>query len=81
MTARERPLMCPIMRELIAVIARGSPVPGPREWVRLIDRLTELEAEALATNAPQRTVEAIRAKRLQVRVDSLMPRSSGLRGH
>lgn len=72
--------MCPIMRALIAVVARGSALPDPQERGRLIDRLTELEAEALATDAPRRTVEAIRAKRSQVRV-SLIPRSFGLRGH
>ncbi|MDP4026698.1 hypothetical protein Q8W71_29250 [Methylobacterium sp. NEAU 140] len=68
------------MRELIATVARGSPPSDLRGQGRLIERLIELEAEALATNAPRRTIEAIRAKRLQVRV-SLTPRTSGLRGH
>ena len=81
MPARDRPLMCPIMRKLIAVMARGSPLPGPQERRRLIDRLTELEAEAQASDVPRRTVEAIRAKRLELRVAALIPRASGLRGH
>lgn len=72
--------MCPIMRELMATVARSAPPSDPGEQERLIERLTELEAEALVTDAPRRTVEAIRAKRLQVRV-SLIPRTSGLRGH
>lgn len=60
--------MCPVMRKLIVMMARGSPLPSTQERGRLIDRLTDLEVEALATDAPRRTVDAIRAKRLQVRM-------------
>lgn len=77
----DRPAACPVMRKLIAVMAQGSPHPGPLEQGRLIDRFTELEAEAILTNAPIRTLEAIRGMRMQTRVDSLIPRSFGPRGH
>ncbi len=77
----DRPSACPVMRKLIAIVAQTSPHPGPLEQGRLIDRFTELEAEAILTYAPVRTLEAIRGRRMQIRVDSLMPRLSGLRGH
>jgi hypothetical protein len=69
------------MRKLIAIVAQGSPHPGPLEQGRLIDRFTELEAEAILTNAPRRTLEAIRSRRMQIRVDSLIPRLFSPRGH
>ena len=77
----DRPPACRIMRKLIAIVAQGSSHPGPLEQGQLIDRFTELEAEAILTSAPARTLEAIRSRRMQIRVDSLMPRLSGLRGH
>jgi hypothetical protein len=69
------------MRKLIAIVARVSPHPGALEQGRLIDRFTELEAEAILTCAPVRTLEAIRVRRMQIRVDSLLPRPFGRRGH
>jgi hypothetical protein len=77
----ERPSACPVMRKLIALVADGSHHPGPLEQGRLIDRFTELEAEAILTRAPARTLDAIRGRRMQIRVDSLIPRSFGPRGH
>lgn len=77
----DRPPACPVMRKLIAIVAQGSPHPGPLEQGRLIDRFTELEAEAILTSAPTRTLEAIRGRRLQIRVDSLIARSLGPRGY
>lgn len=77
----ERPSGCPVMRKLIAIVAQGSPQPGPLEQGRLIDRFTELETEAILTRAPTRTLEAIRSRRMQIRVESLIPRPFGLKGH
>jgi len=49
---------------------------GLQERGRLIDQLTDLEAEGIAENVPWRTIEAIRATRLKLRVEGLMPRTS-----
>lgn len=69
------------MRKLIAVVAQSSRSPGLREHGQTIDQLTELEAEGMAKAAPPRTLEAIRAIRLKLRVESLMPRLPSIRGH
>lgn len=69
------------MRKLIGTIVRMSQRPGLQERGQLIDQLTELEAEGLAQDDPWRTVEAIRATRLKLRVEGLMPRTPLPRGH
>ncbi|QGY05913.1 hypothetical protein MMSR116_31485 [Methylobacterium mesophilicum SR1.6/6] len=76
-----RPLMCPVMRKLIGMILRMSQHPGLQERGQLIDQLTELETEGIAKDVPWRTVEAIRATRLKLRVEGLMPRTPLPRGH
>jgi len=81
MSDATRARICPLMRRLIAMIGQMSLHPGLQERGQLIDRLTDLEAESLARNVPWRTVEAIRATRLKLRVESLMPRPSLPRGH
>jgi hypothetical protein len=81
MVDHRRPLMCPVLRKLITLVARKSRFPRLHEHGQLIDQLTDLEAEGVANNAPWRTLEAIRATRMKLRVDGLMPRSTGLRGH
>jgi hypothetical protein len=73
--------MCPVMRKLIGTIVRMSQRPGLQERGQLIDQLTELETEGLAQDVPWRTVEAIRATRLKLRVEGLMPRTPLPRGH
>lgn len=67
------------MRKLITVIVRMSQSPDLQERGHLIDQLTDLEAEA--QYASVRTIEAIRATRLKLRVESLMPRTPLPRGH
>lgn len=81
MVDHSRPLMCPVMRKLITMVARMSQFPGLREHGQLIDQLRDLEAEAIAKDAPWRTLEAIRATRLKLRIESLMPRLPTIRGH
>ncbi len=76
-----RPRMCPVMRQLITLIVRMSQRPGLQERGQLIDRLSDLEAEGIARDVPWRTVEAIRATRLKLRVEGLMPRTPLPRGH
>ncbi len=73
--------VCPILHRLITLIARITGEPGPAEQGRLIDQLTDLETQALETGASSRTTEAIRAARRSIRVASLMPQPSGMRGH
>ena len=81
MVDHSQPLMCPVMRKLVTLIARKSRFPGLQEHGRLIDQLTDLEAEGLAKDAPWRTLEAIRATRMKLRVEGLMPRLPFPRGH
>ncbi|MDP4026692.1 hypothetical protein Q8W71_29220 [Methylobacterium sp. NEAU 140] len=72
------------MRELIALvrhIAREASAFRPKDRAELLDRITELEAEAVPADAPSRTLETIRRIRRQIWVDGLIPRSFGLRGH
>ncbi|MBN4098263.1 MULTISPECIES: hypothetical protein [Methylobacterium] len=69
------------MRKLIGMIVRMSQHPGLQEQGQLIDQLTELETEGIARDVPWRTVEAIRATRLRLRVEGLMPRTPLPRGH
>lgn len=66
--------MCPVMQKLIGITVCMSQRPGLQERGQLIDRLMELEAEGVARDVPRRTVEAIRATRLKLRVEGLMPR-------
>lgn len=80
MADHSRPLICPVMRKLIIMIARMSQSPGLRDHGQLIDLLMDLEAEAIAEDAPGRTVEAIRATRLKLRIESLIPRLPSIRG-
>jgi hypothetical protein len=81
MVDHSQPLMCPVMRKLITLVARKSRLPGLQGHGRLIDQLTDLEAEGVANDAPWRTLEAIRATRMKLRVDGLIPRSPIIRGH
>lgn len=69
------------MRKLITMVVRMSQSPGLQERGQLIDQLTDLEAEGIAQDVPERTVEAIRATRLKLRVEGLMPRTPLPRGH
>jgi hypothetical protein len=69
------------MRKLITMVVRMSQSPGLQERGQLIDQLTDLEAEGIAQDVPWRTVEAIRATRLKLRVEGLMPRTPLPRGH
>lgn len=73
--------MCPVMRKLITMVVRMSQSPGLQERGQLIDQLTDLEAEGIAQDVPGRTAEAIRATRLKLRVEGLMPRTPLPRGH
>lgn len=75
------PNMCPVVRKLITLVVRMSQLSGLQERGQLIDQLTDLEAEGIARNVPRRTVEMIRAARLQLRVEGLMPGTSHPRGH
>jgi len=72
---------CPVMRKLIAIVAQSSRPPGLKERGQIIDQLTDLEAEGVAQDAPHQTLEAIRATRFKLRVESLMPRLPAIRGH
>ncbi|GJD59731.1 hypothetical protein MTDSW087_05627 [Methylobacterium dankookense] len=73
--------MCPVMRKLTTLVVHMSQLPRLQERGQLIDQLTDLEAEGIARNVPRRTVEMIRAVRLQLRVEGLMPRTPPPRGH
>ncbi len=46
-----------------------SQFPGLREHGQLIDQLRDLEAEAIAKDASWRTLEAIRATWLKLRIE------------
>ena len=81
MVKPNRPRICPVMRKLIDVVLRMSQHPGLQERGLLIDRLTDLEAEGIDRAVPSRTVEAIRATRLKLRVEGLMPKTPLPRGH
>jgi hypothetical protein len=81
MVDQSRSPACPVMRKLIAMVAQTSRSPGLQEHGQLIDQLTGLEAEGVAMAAPRQTLEAIRATRLKLRVESLMPRLPAPRGH
>jgi hypothetical protein len=76
-----RPRLCPVMQTLIGLLVRISRRPGFQERGQLIDQLTDLEAEGIARDVPGRTVEAIRAARLKLRVEGLMPRMPLPREH
>lgn len=67
-----RPRICPVMQKMIALIVHMSQFPGLLEQGQLIDQLTDLEAEGIAQDAPWRTLEAIRAARMKLRVEGLM---------
>lgn len=67
-----RPRICPVMQKMITLIVQRSQVPGLLERGQLIDQLTDLEAEGIAQDAPWRTLEAIRAARMKLRVEGLM---------
>jgi hypothetical protein len=81
MVDQDRSLMCPVMRKLITLVARTSRSPGLHERGQLIDQLAALEIEGVAKDVPWRTLEAIRATRLKLRVESLMPKTPLPRGH
>ncbi|MEE7476158.1 hypothetical protein MHIMP23_07145 [Methylobacterium hispanicum] len=67
-----RPRICPVMQKMITLIVQRSQFPGLLERGQLIDQLTDLEAEGIAQDAPWRTLEAIRAARMKLRVEGLM---------
>ncbi|MGU3448767.1 hypothetical protein [Methylobacterium sp. 391_Methyba4] len=67
---------CPVMQRLIRMVARSSQLPGLQERGWLIDQLTDLEAEGIAADAHRRTLDAIRATRLKLRIESLLPMAS-----
>lgn len=64
------------MRKLAWLVVRMAQRPGLLESGRLIDQLTDLETEGLARNISWRSIETIRATRLKLRVEGLIPKLS-----